>query len=57
LAQVRYERGMSDFSIPLELARQRMVLEMERLEMHRQRLSSGITLYKALGGGWHPVER
>ncbi|WP_130471268.1 efflux transporter outer membrane subunit [Candidatus Magnetaquicoccus inordinatus] len=52
LAQVRYQRGMSDFSVPLELARQVMAMELERLEMQRLRLSSGIALYKALGGGW-----
>ncbi|MBF0186057.1 MAG: efflux transporter outer membrane subunit [Magnetococcales bacterium] len=57
LATVRYERGMSDFSVPLELARQVMNMELERLEMQHQRLSSGIALYKALGGGWQREER
>jgi outer membrane protein TolC len=52
LATLRYERGLSDFSVPLDAVRQLTAMEIEVLDAHLQLLSSGIALYKALGGGW-----
>ncbi|MEO5340279.1 MAG: TolC family protein [Magnetococcus sp. MYC-9] len=54
LATLRYQRGMSDFSAPLEVARQLAAMEIEVVETRLQLLTSGIALYKALGGGWQP---
>ncbi len=52
LATVRYQRGMSDFTVPLEATRQWAAMEIEVIEAHLHLLTSGIALYKALGGGW-----
>ncbi|MEO5362921.1 MAG: TolC family protein [Magnetococcus sp. DMHC-8] len=52
LAMVRYQRGMSDFAVPLEVARQLAAMEIEVIDAQHQVLTSGIALYKALGGGW-----
>jgi multidrug efflux system outer membrane protein len=54
LARLRYERGLTDFSVPLDAARQRFATETEAIDARAQQLRRQVALYKALGGGWRP---
>lgn len=52
LAFIRFERGLTDFSAPLDAVRQRYATETEQIDAHAARLHQQVALYKALGGGW-----
>jgi NodT family efflux transporter outer membrane factor (OMF) lipoprotein len=52
LAQIRYERGLTDFLAVLDLLRQRLATEQELIAAREQTFVQTVALYKALGGGW-----
>lgn len=55
LSQKRYERGVSNYLEYLDSQRSQFQSEQEFLRLHELRLSSDISLYKALGGGYNPA--
>jgi NodT family efflux transporter outer membrane factor (OMF) lipoprotein len=52
LARLRYERGLTDLTLPLDAVRQLMASESGEIAARAQRLKQTVALYKALGGGW-----
>jgi len=52
LAQVRYDRGLTDFLNVLDAERQEYGLEDEYAEAEQAAADDFAALYKALGGGW-----
>ena len=56
LSWVRYNQGMTSYLEYLEVQRQLFSSELTASETLQLRLTSLVQLYKALGGGWNPVE-
>ena len=56
LAKIRYESGLSDFSIVLEAQRSLLSFQSQLADSKALSATNFITLYKALGGGWQPLE-
>jgi multidrug efflux system outer membrane protein len=52
LATMRYTGGVSSYLEVLDTERQRLTAEQELAQSQRDVLTSLVTLYKALGGGW-----
>lgn len=56
LSWIRYDQGMTSYLEYLEVQRQLFSSELRASETLQLRLTSLVQLYKALGGGWNPVE-
>jgi multidrug efflux system outer membrane protein len=56
LAEVRYRGGISPYLEVLDAQRALFDAELERAVTIRDQLTSVVRLYRALGGGWSPVE-
>lgn len=57
LARQRYESGLIDFQKVLDTQRTRLSAEDSLAVTEAEEITSLVTLYKALGGGWHdPLE-
>lgn len=56
LARLRYQRGLSDYTEPLEALRQLFAAQTDEVAARVQALNHSVALYKALGGGWQPAE-
>jgi multidrug efflux system outer membrane protein len=56
LSWIRYDQGMTSYLEYLEVQRQLFSSELRASETLQLRLMSLVQLYKALGGGWNPVE-
>jgi multidrug efflux system outer membrane protein len=56
LSWIRYDQGMTSYLEYLEVQRQLFSSELRASETLQLRLTSLVQLYKALGGGWHPIE-
>ncbi|MDR1614063.1 MAG: efflux transporter outer membrane subunit [Campylobacteraceae bacterium] len=52
LVQYEYEAGNVDFLSVLDAERSLLSAKLARVQTHQALLSSGISLFKALGGGW-----
>ncbi|MDB5478665.1 MAG: transporter [Alphaproteobacteria bacterium] len=57
LSQLRYKSGYSDYLEVLDAQRSLFSARLERINARRDRLTSAVNLYKALGGGWSPDKR
>jgi multidrug efflux system outer membrane protein len=57
LSWIRYDQGMTSYLEYLEVQRQLFSSEVGVSETLQLRLTSLVQLYKALGGGWNPVEQ
>ncbi len=57
LSWIRYDQGMTSYLEYLEVQRQLFSSELRASETLQLRLTSLVQLYKALGGGWNPVEQ
>ncbi len=55
LTRVRYDGGWTGYLEVLENERSRFGAELKASEAQQLRLSSIVTLYRALGGGWSPA--
>jgi multidrug efflux system outer membrane protein len=55
IAQLRYDKGVSNYLEYLDSQRSLFESEQEYLRLHELRLTNDIALYKALGGGWEPA--
>ena len=53
LARVRYERGLTDLTLPLDAVRQLLAAETDEIDARARRLKETVALYKVLGGGWN----
>lgn len=53
LVQYEYEAGNVDFLSVLDAERSLLSAKLARVQTHQSLLSSGVSLFKALGGGWH----
>jgi len=56
LSWIRYDQGMTSYLEYLETQRQLFSSELSASETLQLRLTSLVQLFKALGGGWNPVE-
>lgn len=56
LADNRYENGLESFDAVLESQRMLLSLEDQQVQSRSESTLSVIRLYKALGGGWQPME-
>jgi len=56
LANLRYKGGLANYLDVLIAQRSLFVTELALADTHRLHLTSVVQLYKALGGGWSPVE-
>lgn len=56
LSWIRYEGGLTSYLEYLELQRALFSAELRASETLQLQLTSLVELYKALGGGWNPVE-
>jgi multidrug efflux system outer membrane protein len=54
LSWVRYKSGMTSYLEVLDVQRSLFAAELKASASLQLELTSGITLYKALGGGWSP---
>jgi multidrug efflux system outer membrane protein len=52
LVQYEYEAGNIDFLSVLDTERSLLSAKLARVQTHQSLLSSGVSLFKALGGGW-----
>ena len=56
LSWIRYDQGVTSYLEYLEIQRQLFSAELGASETLQLQLTSLVQLYKALGGGWNPVE-
>jgi multidrug efflux system outer membrane protein len=56
LSWIRYDQGVTSYLEYLEVQRQLFTSELQASETLQLRLTSLVQLYKALGGGWNPVD-
>jgi outer membrane protein, multidrug efflux system len=56
LAEVRYREGADDLLSVLDAQRTLFDAQDQLAQIRRDRLSSSVALYKALGGGWSPAK-
>ncbi len=54
LAEVRYRKGLVNYLDVLDAQRTMLAAETQLAQTERARLTDMVSLYKALGGGWHP---
>jgi multidrug efflux system outer membrane protein len=52
LAKRQYEQGYGDYLTLLDAKRNYLMAQLDLVQLKQSLLSSGISLYKALGGGW-----
>ncbi|MDR3177690.1 MAG: efflux transporter outer membrane subunit [Campylobacteraceae bacterium] len=53
LANYQYEVGYVDYLLVLDTQRSLLDAQLSRIQTHQALLSSGVALFKALGGGWN----
>lgn len=53
LAEVRYRKGLVNYLDVLDAQRTMLAAETQLAQTERARLTDMVSLYKALGGGWH----
>lgn len=53
LAEVRYRKGLVNYLDVLDAQRTMLAADTQRAQTERARLTDMVSLYKALGGGWH----
>ncbi|MDR0579458.1 MAG: efflux transporter outer membrane subunit [Campylobacteraceae bacterium] len=53
LANYQYEVGYVDYLLVLDAQRSLLDAQLSRIQTHQALLSSGVALFKALGGGWN----
>ncbi|MCC8985127.1 MAG: TolC family protein, partial [Nitrospira sp.] len=53
-AEVRYRKGLVNYLDVLDAQRTMLAAETQLAQTERARLTDMVSLYKALGGGWHP---
>jgi NodT family efflux transporter outer membrane factor (OMF) lipoprotein len=56
LAEVRYRKGLVTYLDVLDAQRTALAAETQLVLIERTRLVEMVSLYKALGGGWEPVD-
>lgn len=56
LATVRYKAGLVAVLDVIDAQRRQLDTEREAVQLRTQRLSAGVALIKALGGGWKPAD-
>ena len=56
LAQNRFRNGLSDYMDVLDAERHYLQLDQNFTEAKGRELTSLVSLFKALGGGWQPLE-
>jgi len=55
LAQKQYESGYGDYLTLLDAKRNLLTAKLASSQTKQALLSSGVSLYKSLGGGWDKV--